>query len=638
MLLSSLSTLMGAILVPSAYLWLYSTHITFLCLYLIYTKRVLVLFLTIISLFSVINSETEGELAVTLSKDSAYFVGFEDKQVILLTDKALAQVDPIRLASQIRVRFQVPPDQPLSHSRVMEFNDFELSLTTQIPPHYQAVKLVRYALADKEGPWWLKNLYIERQAAQLVFSVQHEWLKQLPLGGRQVVLNQLDERFKSFESWRFSKALLLGADDLWSQRDTWMIRTLGLAHLFVVSGLHTGFMAVIGFVLARLVWWMLPAQLLLAGFTRWQLECALVVPLLVTYGFITDWGEPVVRASIMLSVYLLSRVLMVKLSAFQIIGFTLWLVLFVNPRSVLSPGLWLSFSMVYLLIGFYPLTQWQWRRMISTQVMLSSASMVLILGWQDVISIASIAVNLFMIPFAATVWFPVGMLACLEALLLQTQFVYYVLDWGLIHVIALLEWLVFEWSLLTFDRVTSTLPKLLLLLWLLFWVFQTPLKRGGIALLIIWMSLFSNSLIFEPKADMVLRNHQGKLLLEKGEEQWVNDWLPSSTGLMLDTFLTKNTNTASIMLAPNKLDIFSPLTLLKVNPDWLILANDEDHFNKVILAALSIDWLNIEQSESLSFYFRDDGIRLKHSHCRYSFFLFKSDTCKRAEKLESVLN
>lgn len=62
--------------------------------------------------------------------------------------------------------------------------------------------------------------------------------------------------------------------------------------------------------------------------------------------------------------------------------------------------------------------------MISTQVMLSTASMVLILGWQDAISIVSIAVNLLMIPFAASLWFPIGMMACLESLIFQTEFVY----------------------------------------------------------------------------------------------------------------------------------------------------------------------------------------------------------------------
>ncbi|KZN12411.1 ComEC/Rec2 family competence protein [Marinomonas sp. TW1] len=638
MLLSNLSTLMGAILVPSDYSWLYSTHITFLCLYLIYTKRVLVLFLTFISLLSVLLSETEDKLTISLSQEDTYFISVEDKQILLLSDMALPKDDPVSLAKQVKVIFQRLPDQQSKRSNFIEFNNFRLLQASQIPPHFNEVELIRYALADKEGPWWLKNLYIQRQAAQLVFKVQGEWLQQLPMGGRHEVLKRLDERFNSFESWRFSKALLLGSDDLWSQRDTWVVRTLGLAHLFVVSGLHTGFMAVIGFVLARVIWWLLPANLLLVGLTRWQLECVLVVPLLTLYGFMTDWGEPVVRASIMLSVYLISRVMMIKLSAFQVIGFTLWLVLFVNPRSILSPGLWLSFSMVYLLIGFYPITQWQWRRMISTQVMLSTASMVLILGWQDAISIVTIAVNLLIIPFAASLWFPIGMIACLESLIFQTEFVYCFLDWGLVHVIGLLEWVAFECSLLTFNVITSSVPKLLLLLWLLFWVFQTPLKRGGIALGIIWMSLFSNSLFIGSKADMVLRNHQGKLVLEKGEEQWVNEWFQSSAGLELNTLLTSNANKVSIRLVPDKLDRLSPSTLLKMNPDWLILTHSDEYLDNVTLSALSIDWLNIDQSETLSFYFRDDGISLKHSQCRYSFFLFKSDTCKRAEKLESVLN
>ena len=142
-----------------------------------------------------------------------------------------------------------------------------------------------------------------------------------------------------FDYWRFTKALLLGKDDLWSQRDTWIVRTLGLAHLFVVSGLHTGFMFIIGRMLSRMVWQIMPRNILLSGVTRWHCDAVIVIPLLFAYAYVTSWGEPVVRASIMLSVYLCARMLALKVSPYSIITFALWLVLLFDPRAVFEPWL-----------------------------------------------------------------------------------------------------------------------------------------------------------------------------------------------------------------------------------------------------------------------------------------------------------
>jgi competence protein ComEC len=230
-------------------------------------------------------------------------------------------------------------------------------------------------LPDKNGPWWQRQLYVKRQAAQYTIRFTDEDLHhidQIHFSLRDQLFTTLDEMFSRFNSWRFSKALLLGKNDLWSERDTWVIRTLGLAHLFVVSGLHTGFMFAIGCLISRAVWWLLPSQVMLSGLTRWQCDAIIIMPLLLTYAYITNWGEPVVRASIMLSVYLCARMLAIKASPNGIITLALWLVLLFNPRAVLSPGLWLSFSMVYLLIGYCQAST-KLTRLLMVQVMLSTA-------------------------------------------------------------------------------------------------------------------------------------------------------------------------------------------------------------------------------------------------------------------------
>ncbi|RNF50054.1 ComEC/Rec2 family competence protein [Marinomonas hwangdonensis] len=652
MLLSSLSILIGAVMVPIGYEWLYSTHIILVCLYLIHSKRLILCLAAGFSIFAVAQSEYFSLPTFEFQLDERVLIDFDEKKIHVERPFNVNSLSVDDNASIQIVYFHE------NGTRFIE-RDFTLKVVSQLtslvtddfslqvdPASLAQARIRRITLPNKNGAWWERNLYVKRQMAELSLTRldKEQWAVQdRQQGFRDRIQSHLDDKLQGFDSWRFSKALLLGQDNLWSEKDTWVVRVLGLAHLFVVSGLHTGFMFIIGRLFSQFAWRIFPDKWLLSGLTRWHCDAIIVMPLLFTYAYLTDWGEPVVRASIMLSVYMLARLLALKFSAYEVITFALWLVLLLDPRTVLSPGLWLSFSMVYLLIGFCQgITVFS--RLFMVQVMLTTASMVLVLGWQDAISGVSILVNVMLIPFAGLVWFPWGILSSLEAALVGTSYGYFLLDKLLGYVMYSLEWIAFKGPLLNFDSFSSTFPRWIMLLLVVLWVYQSPLKRGMVMALGIWCVLFSTSL-FKPFFHYSsITNIENVFVFQENNRVITSDrWLQKDIMVKpLSIYLGANKMSQSHatlnFLSTQMLRNPDPFLLLEKEVRWVLLKQANRQQTLTTFDALDIHWVIVPPGESLHFYLHKDYVSLRHSSCIYLFFLVKSDTCKRVETLESMLN
>ncbi len=649
MLLSSLSILIGAILVPPEYVWLYSTHIILVCLYLICTKRLLVISLTFLSFISLYLNELLPVAPFSIQKGQYVLVDVKAKKICVddyLTSRfssffygdAAIGVEYFTTSEKRKTLYNFTLVFPAASANI-ESTSPKSSVLKQCSNEAIPGIVTQVTLPDRSGPWWQKALYIKRQDALLNVHFSEEALSKLnrvEKNLRDRFSNKLDQHFSKFDSWRFTKALLLGDDGLWSERDIWMIRTLGLAHLFVVSGLHAGFVFLIGRCLSFVVWRFCPDVFLLRGASKWHFDAITIIPLLWLYAYITDWGEPVVRAAIMLSAYLFSKIMALKFSAYDIITFALWLVLLFNPRSILSPGLWLSFSMVYLLVGFYK-GRVKLSGAATLQVMLSTASMVLILGWQESISSVSILINILLIPVAALIWFPLSAISALEALLFNTSLLYSILSLFFDYVLSLLEWLAFQFPLLMFTNLESSAFQLAMILLLVLWVFQSPLRKGWVGVLFVWLALFVPMIPSAQAYDLRLSNNAGQMILSNSNEVLYSDhWEGDPEITHLERYLPLGVK-GRFLISPSDQDS-SPLSLLKGNVDWVIFKRRPPIDVVKRLDALKVEWLLVMPNQNLEFYFSKRRIDLRHSACIYSFFLFKSDTCKRVEKLKSVLN
>ena len=117
------------------------------------------------------------------------------------------------------------------------------------------------------------------------------------------------------------QAALIGGRAFFGREIKTEFQRTGTYHILVVSGINVG-------ILAFAVFWC-PAQAALGE--TW----ATVLTILLSWGyaFIADLGSPIVRATITLDIYLLTRLLFRDRSGLNALGFAALGILLVNPRS-----------------------------------------------------------------------------------------------------------------------------------------------------------------------------------------------------------------------------------------------------------------------------------------------------------------
>jgi competence protein ComEC len=152
-----------------------------------------------------------------------------------------------------------------------------------------------------------------------------------------------------------------------------------------------------------------------------------------------------------------------------------------------------------------------------------------------------------------------------------------------------------------------------------------------------------------PEASFSIVNKDNQLVLMENESAEISDgWAGKNLNkLDFSSYLNEQSQNIGIqqgeeqkkyILAPNIPSQLSPDVLLKHNIDWVILKKEIPENMQTMFIALQVNWLVVSTDEMLVFYFHNGQRSLRHSSCIFSFFLFKSDTCRRVEKLESVLN
>ncbi|WP_027856991.1 DNA internalization-related competence protein ComEC/Rec2 [Marinobacterium jannaschii] len=140
------------------------------------------------------------------------------------------------------------------------------------------------------------------------------------------------------------QALTLGLRNAIDDQQWLMLRASGTVHLAVISGLHIGFIALSVFWLCRRV----PAWL---GFNLGRaLPVWLSVAIAAGYVLLAGAGLPVIRAFIMIAVFLIAELRLWRLSAWARWWAALVVVLLYMPLSPYMPGFWLSFGAVAILI------------------------------------------------------------------------------------------------------------------------------------------------------------------------------------------------------------------------------------------------------------------------------------------------
>lgn len=141
-------------------------------------------------------------------------------------------------------------------------------------------------------------------------------------------------------------ALTVGAQSKISETDWQLFRATGLIHLVSISGVHVTLLAslvawVVAFILRCYPTHRISPRVLIA--------CSGLIAA-VCYALIAGWSVPTQRTLYMLTVAVVMLVSKRKLPPFQVWLTALTIVLVIDPFAVLTPGLWLSFGLVVVLI------------------------------------------------------------------------------------------------------------------------------------------------------------------------------------------------------------------------------------------------------------------------------------------------
>ena len=137
------------------------------------------------------------------------------------------------------------------------------------------------------------------------------------------------------EAGAYTAALLLGARSLLPSEDRALFSRLGLAHILTVSGYHVGILVAILAFLFRCL--RLPQPLRLVLFSA----------VLLAYCLLTGWNQPVLRASLVLLLLLLGKVLARPRSGLHLLSAVYILLLAASPVQITSVSFRLTFGAAF---------------------------------------------------------------------------------------------------------------------------------------------------------------------------------------------------------------------------------------------------------------------------------------------------
>jgi competence protein ComEC len=234
-----------------------------------------------------------------------------------------------------------------------------------------------------------------------------------PLVGilRQKIAHAIDLATDKPSAAALLKALVVG-DKRGLDHQAWQtFARTGTNHLIAISGLHVGLVA--GWLLFTGSWlWRRSSRLCVA--LPAQRAGALIALLgAAVYAALAGFTLPTQRALIMLFVTFGALILGYRVQAGRSLLLALFFVVLVDPLAILSPGFWLSFTAVAVILWSISgrLATWRsWRQVIQVQLAVSLGLLPLLILFFSQVSLISPLVNLLMVPWFSLVLVPLSLI------------------------------------------------------------------------------------------------------------------------------------------------------------------------------------------------------------------------------------
>ncbi len=237
---------------------------------------------------------------------------------------------------------------------------------------------------------------------------------------RLAFLSRLFEQTRYWQEGAIIHALISGDRSQLDEEDWELFSATGTLHLMAISGMHVGLMALLG-------WWggRAGSALIVAGAGLASLQSGAIsramtlLPalgaLLFAGGYALLAGLPVStqRAWIMVSVFVLCRLWRVRQAPQASWVIALFLVLMVDPASVLDYGFWLSFGAVAVLIAGFAWRQGsinKFSALLLAQWFIFVGLMPALLFLGLPVSVTGLVANLVAIPLVTSVTVPLAVI------------------------------------------------------------------------------------------------------------------------------------------------------------------------------------------------------------------------------------
>lgn len=236
----------------------------------------------------------------------------------------------------------------------------------------------------------------------------------IPQDWRQRWLDRLYRLTDNDEAGHLIAGIVFGDKSRISFATQQAFQLTGTSHLLAISGLHVGFLATIIFFASRLIFRCIPRLLFVLALDQW----AAIITLLFCFLYIALSGYSVsaVRAYIMLSVFMLGILLKRQAFSWEGLRLALCCVLIAMPMSIYSPGFYLSFCAVFIILMFnsgYLRRRKERFALARLQYVIVLAMLPLSVWYFDRFSVLSPPINFIVIPVFGFLIFPLSVLVVL---------------------------------------------------------------------------------------------------------------------------------------------------------------------------------------------------------------------------------
>lgn len=175
--------------------------------------------------------------------------------------------------------------------------------------------------------------------------VGHEagnWFKMKIIQPLKNAISSRLERLMPSATANLFKGLILAQKQDISDEFLQSLSFTGTSHILAVSGLHTGFVLLILWLVLRIMRFpsILATILTIAG--------------LIFFALLTGARPPVIRAVIMANVFLVGSQIQRYRDVYNNLAFAAFIILLVDPSELFNPGFQLSFSAVFSILYLYP--------------------------------------------------------------------------------------------------------------------------------------------------------------------------------------------------------------------------------------------------------------------------------------------